>query len=114
MGAIATENKPYSNVFKAQFWKNRGWGHEAVTYNGAAREFLAGELLKVDGTLAAADTEIYGICAENVSAEASVNTQVLVCVKGPAYIYKDGLHLNGMAIGDVVAKLATMDIESLD
>lgn len=105
MPLIATEAKRYSNVIKKELWPEDGYTHAVVTVNEtAAKSYVPGTVLgKVTAggkykiaLQAAADGSQTpdAIVLGEVAIAANTDTKVLVLIKGPAIVNKNGLLLD--------------------
>lgn len=89
MAIIATDGSRYGNVFKAEFWPEKGWGKEI-----AVTALAMGTVVKFTGALVAAlvAPPIAGdkIGVVGMTTEEDV-TKKLIMVKGPAVVAKQSL-----------------------
>lgn len=104
MALIATEAKRLSNVLKQELWPETGYCRAVVTVNDAAQTLVPGTVLgKVTATgkyKVSVQTAVDGsetadaIVMGEVDLAAATDTEVLVLVKGPAIVSKEGLVLD--------------------
>lgn len=113
MSVIATEKNVLSNLLVKDLWSEHGFTRDTVTYNGAAKSFLVGDLVASDGTVPAAAANIYGIVMQAVDAPATTNTVLLVLRKGPAQVKSGGINLGALTLPNVKTQLESMNIQVL-
>lgn len=108
---IATEGFRTSNLVKHEYEPSVGYCREVVTYNGAAKTFVVGELVTATGTVPATANDIFGIVIEEKAAPASTATRILVLERGPAIVSRDALVLGALAAPAVITALAAKGIK---
>lgn len=113
MSVIATEKNVVSNVLVKDLWAEKGYTKDVITYNGAAKSFLVGDLVDTTGATAAVAANIYGIVLENNDAALNTNTTVLVLVKGPASVKAGGLNLGAITAANAKTQLESKGIQVL-
>lgn len=102
MSVIATEGYRYSDLVKAELWKELGYTKLEVTVNeAAAKDYVVGNIVgKVTATgkyklaveTAADGSKVFGgLVLENKAIAASTDTKLIVMVKGPASVAKAGI-----------------------
>lgn len=105
MPLIATEAKRYSNVIKKELWPEDGYTRAVVTVNEtAAKSYVPGVVLgkvtaggkyKIAVQSAADGSQVAdAIVLGEVAIAANTDTKVLVLIKGPAIVNKNGLILD--------------------
>lgn len=104
MPLIATENKRFSNLVKAELWPEKGFTRAVVTYNGTAGNLVIGQVLgKVTASgkykvalQAAADGSqtADAILIEDKTVALNTDTKILVLLRGPAEVAKGALVLD--------------------
>jgi hypothetical protein len=104
MALIATEARRLSNVLKHELWPETGYCRAVVTVNGPAATLVPGTVLgkvtvggkyKVSVQTASDGSQVAdAIVMEEVALPATTDTKVLVLIKGPAIVSKDGLVLD--------------------
>ena len=107
---IATEGFRTSNLVKQELFPEQAYCREVVTYTGAAKTFVVGELVTAVGGVPAAAANIVGVVMEETVAPASTATNVLTLARGPAMVSKSALVLGSLAEVDVIARLKTLGI----
>lgn len=113
MSVIANEHAFPGDVFKHEYQDAPAYTRKELTYNGAARSFVVGELVEADGTVAAAVADVVGVVRFPVDAALNTDTAVVACVRGPASVRAAGLSLGGLDAALVAAKLETLGIQVL-
>jgi len=102
MSVIATEGYRYSDLVKAELWKELGYTKLEVTVNeSAAKNYVVGNIVgKVTATgkyklaveTASDGSKVFGgLVLENKTIAASTDTKLIVMVKGPASVSKGGI-----------------------
>lgn len=105
MPLIATEAKRYSNVIKQELWPEAAYTRLVVTVNeSAAKSYVPGTVLgkvtaggkyKIAVQTAADGSQVAdAIVLGEYSIAANTDTKVLVLIKGPAIVNKNGLVLD--------------------
>lgn len=105
MPLIATEAKRYSNVIKQELWPEAAYTRLVVTVNeSAAKSYVPGTVLgkvtaggkyKIAVQSAADGSQVAdAIVLGEYSIAANTDTKVLVLIKGPAIVNKNGLVLD--------------------
>lgn len=104
MPLIATENKRFSNLVKAELWPEKGFTRAVVTYNGTAGNLVIGQVLgKVTASgkykvalQGAADGSqtADAILIEDKTVALNTDTKILVLLRGPAEVAKGALVLD--------------------
>ena len=105
MPLIATEAKRYSNVIKQELWPEAAYTRLVVTVNeSAAKTYVPGTVLgkvtaggkyKIAVQSAADGSQVAdAIVLDEYSIAANTDTKVLVLIKGPAIVNKNGLVLD--------------------
>lgn len=113
MSVIANEHAFPGDVFKHEYTDAPSYVREVLTYNGAARSFLMGDLVEANGTIADAVADIVGIVRFPVTAALNTATPVVVVKRGPASVRAAGLRLGALNAAQVAAKLETLGIQVL-
>ena len=108
MPVIATDTTTLSNLLKHEYRSDIAYCRTEVTYNGAAKSFAIGDLVKTDGAAPAAAGEVYGVVIGAVSAPLNTATKVLVLFRGPLTLSKAGITLGGLS-GSAAAVYAALE-----
>ena len=130
MSVIATQGYSYSDLVKAELWKELGYTKLEVTVNeAAATDYVVGDILgKVTANgkykraveTAVDGSKVFGgLVLQNVSIAASTDTKLIVMVKGPASVSKGGIvfdatYNDATKKGVVYTAMETAGIQLLD
>jgi len=113
MSEIAQEHAFPGDVFKHEYTDAPAYTREVITYNGAARSFLMGDLVEANGTIADAVADIVGVVRFPVDAALNTATPVVVVTNGPATVRAAGLRLGGLNAAQVATRLKALGIQVL-
>jgi len=114
MAVIATDSKTFGNTFKEEQWASSAYCRGVVTYNGAAKSFVVGDLVADDGTVPATDADIYGVVMRDATAALNTDTDILVARRGPIQVNAGGLNLGLLVAADVHAALDAKGFQVLE
>ena len=120
--SIGTENFRFSNLVKKELWADLAYCREVVTFNGSAGDLVIGTVLgkvTADGKYkVAVETAVDGsevadaILIEDVTVAATTDTQVLVLVRGPAFVGKEALVFDASFDDDTKINTAIAQLEA--
>jgi hypothetical protein len=114
MALTATSTHTVSNLVKREFEIELAYCRDVVTYNGAAKSFVVGDLVADDGTVPATAGDIYGVVIQEATAALNTDTALLVIKRGPASVSADALVLGLLDAADVAAQLESVGIQVLE
>jgi hypothetical protein len=113
MSVIANEHAFPGDVFKHEYTDAPAYTRKVITYNGAAKSFVIGDLVEANGAAADAVADIVGVVRFPATAALNTATPVVVTVRGPASVRAAGLKLGGLDAAQVAAKLEALGIQVL-